>query len=376
MLYKEVKLYTEPRSEVEKVIESYSEMTSFQQDFICGLLKEKRPKKIVELGVSAGGTTVLIMNCLKKLCLNAEMYSVDLRTKWYKNEKYETGFVAKRFFENDEKDSYHFLLGDSIAAYIDQIGRDIEFLILDTAHSMSGELLDFIVCLPYLKDECIVVMHDTIENHLTCRDREIATKILFDIVRAEDKYYMREENVNVAGLANIAAFKVNEETRKGVRDYISALTISWGYMLDGKEKRIYEEAILTNYGKEYCQLFNRIERLQRNTYLHKQISEHFGKKIEYLKLQWENNDNVLLYGAGFYAGLYYQWGELNQLIIKGLVISDDQEKITNEKVELPVYFLSELPYKPSECMIIIAVDQKYQNLVLKNLINAGYYNVL
>lgn len=373
MIYQKVELYYESKRGIEKIAEEYSEMSSFQQAFLCGVIKENKPEKIVEIGVSAGGTTALIINCLDKLDIDAQMYSVDFEKKWYRNERFETGFVAKQIMEDR---GGRFLLGHSIPFYLDQIGGNIDLLILDTTHVLPGELLDFIVCLPYLKDGCIVVVHDIVENHLTCKDGEIATKVLFDIVKTDDKYFMKEENANVAEFANIAAFKVSKETRKGIRDYISALTISWGYLLDEKEKQKYEEVIWNSYGKEYRKLFNKIECLQRNTYLQKQISDHFGKKIEYLKLQWKNSKNVFLYGAGYNANLYYQWGKLNHLMIKGLVVSDDQEKIINEKIELPIYFLSELPYRPSECMIIIAVDQKYQNLVLKNLINAGYYNIL
>ena len=56
-------------------------MTSFQHSFLCGLMKENRPKKIVEVGVSAGGTTGVILHCLKMLNIKSEMYSVDLEER-------------------------------------------------------------------------------------------------------------------------------------------------------------------------------------------------------------------------------------------------------------------------------------------------------
>lgn len=378
MVYKKVELYSKPEWELKEIMNmNYSEMTSFQRSFLCGLIKENRPKKIVELGVSVGGTTALVLLCLMNLNIKADMYSVDLMEDWYRNKKYETGFVAKRMLDELQGETRHrFCLGKSMPFFIEQIGKNIDFLILDTTHCLPGELLDFIVCLPYLKDGCIVVMHDIVENHLTCRDMEIATKLLFDVVRAEDKYFMREEKANVAELANIAAFKVDKETRKGIRDYISALTVSWGYMLDEFDKQKYRESILKNYGEEYLKFFDRIENLQGNTSLQKKIEIHFGKKIEYLKAQWENSENVLLYGAGYFAGLYYQWGKSNQYKIDGLIISDDQEKIINKDIDLPIYFLSEIPYKPTECIIIVAVEQKHQDSVLRNLNRAGYYNIL
>ncbi len=55
-----------------------AEMTPFQHAFLCGLLRKKKPAKILEIGVSAGGTSCVIMNCLKMLGSNAEFHSVDL----------------------------------------------------------------------------------------------------------------------------------------------------------------------------------------------------------------------------------------------------------------------------------------------------------
>ncbi len=103
-MYKSVELYNKPE---EKMMDSnYSEMTSFQHSFLCGLMKENRPKKIVEVGVSAGGTTGVILHCLKMLNIKSEMYSVDLEERWYRNKKYQTGFSAKEILEHLECGGY------------------------------------------------------------------------------------------------------------------------------------------------------------------------------------------------------------------------------------------------------------------------------
>lgn len=78
-MHKSVELYCEPEEKVANL--HYSEMTSFQHAFLGGLIKENRSRKIVEVGVSAGGTTGLIYYCLKLLNIEAEMYSVDWSEK-------------------------------------------------------------------------------------------------------------------------------------------------------------------------------------------------------------------------------------------------------------------------------------------------------
>lgn len=372
MMYRTVELYEQPEKMMGKEgVLRYSEMTSFQRAFLCGLIKEKRPKKIVEVGVSAGGTTALILQCLKLQNIKSEMYSVDLMGQWYLNKNYATGFAAAEILEGLKEEIIHqFLFGQPIPFFLKKIGKDIDFLILDTAHSLPGEYLDFIACLPFLKEGCVVVMHDTIENHLTYRDCEIATKLLFDVVRANDKYYMPEEKIDIAAFPNIAAFIVGKETKDNVRDLFSSMTISWGYLLEEDEKQKYREVIEEHYGTEYLQLFDRIETLQRNTYLQKRILEHYGKDPQCLEMKWRKEKRVFLYGAGYYADLYAQWAELNQLKVDGFVVSDGQEKGAS------VCCLSELSYKPGECAIVLAIDKPHHAAVLQNLKRAGYDNIL
>lgn len=56
------------------------EMSEFESVFLCGLIREMKPKKIVEIGVAAGGTTAIILECLSQLDLNknknTELYSI------------------------------------------------------------------------------------------------------------------------------------------------------------------------------------------------------------------------------------------------------------------------------------------------------------
>ena len=113
-----------------------------------------------------------------------------------------------------------------------------------------------------------------------------------------------------------------------------------------------------------------------NTQLQKRISEHYGKDAEYLKIKWKRGKKIFLYGAGHFAKLYYEWARLNHLNIEGIVISDEQEKFLGEGIELPIYYLSEMPFEPEKCAVVIAVNKLYQGTILQNLKKAGYDNIL
>ena len=61
-----VTLFKEPIEILDKISsDRKSEMTEWQLSFLCGLIKESRPQKLVEIGVAAGGTTAVILNCIK-----------------------------------------------------------------------------------------------------------------------------------------------------------------------------------------------------------------------------------------------------------------------------------------------------------------------
>ena len=79
----EVEVYPAPL-EVKKsfdVKNDGAEMTDWELGFLCGLIREYKPNKIVEVGVAAGGTTAIVLNCLSLLKIKAEMYSIDLNSR-------------------------------------------------------------------------------------------------------------------------------------------------------------------------------------------------------------------------------------------------------------------------------------------------------
>lgn len=54
-MYKSVSLYHEPREILSHTQEKYCEMTVDESAFLCGLIKENKPKKILEVGIAGGG---------------------------------------------------------------------------------------------------------------------------------------------------------------------------------------------------------------------------------------------------------------------------------------------------------------------------------
>lgn len=204
------------------------EMTKFEHGFLCALLRKKHPKKIVEVGVAAGGTTCILLKALQLADIDAEMHSIDIATRYYANSEYATGYMVEQNFD-PAPPRWVLHTGQVAGAVMDSIGGDIDFCILDTAHSLPGEVLDFLTVLPYLQDGAVVVLHD-VNLHLLHKGLEnaYATKIVLDYAEGEKIY--PEDDSNPCSLPNIAAIVINAQTRKHVGKMFAALYLPWVYM--------------------------------------------------------------------------------------------------------------------------------------------------
>lgn len=269
----EIELYYDPRSEILPLLgETYNEpeMTVDESAFLCGICKKKSPSKITEVGIAGGGTTAILLQCMKDLKLtDTELHSVDYSEMFYRNNKYQSGFLgneAKRilFPENNVKHQFH--LGNVACAFVDEL-KDTDLLIIDTTHAMPGEFLDFITLLPVLKDGTIVVLHDISLNHY-CRNltqyglAEFCTGALLAVVTA-DKYvnYLDTENK----YANIGAFIVSKETRKHICNVFMGLMITWQYMPDNRQLLEYRNCIKKYYATDLLNIFDSAVVFNRNT---------------------------------------------------------------------------------------------------------------
>ena len=263
----EVELYHEPRQKIADVfaeIPNEPEMSEDESAFLCGLLKKHRPRKIVEVGIAGGGTSAIILSCMKMLDLKeSTLYSVDYAKRFYRDERYESGYLGKQARKVLElpAESHVVLTGD-IACSFAEIADDIDFLIIDTMHVLPGELLDFITLLPALKEKTVIVLHDVAlpfkeENHLAA----IATDVLF--ASSVGEKYLNTFDFNDS-YSNIAAIEVTEDTKKYIENVFSALLIPWKYMPDEKQLTGYRNIIKKHYPAELVALFDSAAALNGN----------------------------------------------------------------------------------------------------------------
>lgn len=200
------------------------------------------------------------MKCLDLLNSDAKMVSIDLNKECYRKKGKLSGYQleeVKEYLSNYQ--NHTFLLGTILPNVIEDIGNEIDFVVLDTVHQLPGELLDFLCILPYLKDGAIVVLHDTILNLGGQSENSYATKIVLDV--AVGKKYFDYESRTI----NIGAIQIGADTRKNVANLFSAFSITWTYLPSESQLLAYRRIYEKHYDDECLKLFDIF--VEHQTYL-------------------------------------------------------------------------------------------------------------
>lgn len=126
------------------------------------------------------------------------------------------------------------------------IGNNIDLAMVDTSHFEPGEILDFLMILPFLKEEAIIIFHD-IDHQIThSKGKDMryywAPYIIFNLIRGKKFFPSGPGILN----KDIGAIKLEKNQKRFIHDYCRALGGHWEYFLS--EKHIQ---IIKNFFKKY-----------------------------------------------------------------------------------------------------------------------------
>lgn len=333
--------------------ERYAEMSSWQHGFMCGLIKKYKPKKILEIGVSAGGTTAVLMNTLQLLDYEAQFFSVDCLDYYYRDTSKKAGFVAiwtRDYFKSKGsiKWRHKLLTGGCVCNYLDEIGKDIDFLVLDAAHSCPGEILDFLVCFPFLSDDAIVVMHDLV-LHFDGIKGGFATQLLMDTV-VGNKMVGRDESDSHYSSPNIGAFQITEDTGKYIENVFLSLNILWDYF--PHEMKLYRSVIEKNYHQDMLEIFD-LAVANNKDYLQHSEELYVKEASKLIKLvRGIGERKVYIYGKGKIGKRLAKILRSSDIEVLGFIVSDGVKKDNN------TYYLNEARLT-DDTIIVIGTGENY-----------------
>lgn len=348
-------------------VEYYFGMLPELHAYICGLIKRHKPKKILEVGVFHGASSVVYLQAIKTLNLDAKLYSVDIA-----NDTPAASNVQRWAPHLIEKWNLHY--GRDVSAYLDEIGGGIDFCILDTAHYMPGEVLNFLCVLPYLKDGAIVVIDDQIAQFRLISDfvREIGSesmiscKVLFDIVVAEKLTPNLSKN-DIAEPPNIGSFTVSEKTRKNVNSLFSALLLPWRFMPSRQHLTDVYISLAKNYPSHVLEYFTNVTEQQIN--FHSDISNVNQRARVYWNTLMNDcrseNDKIAFYGGGQYCKkIIEEW--LAKPMFPALIF-DSACAAKTSFGEIPVYNSKELSMRTKSLTKIVITSSAFHVSIERSL---------
>jgi predicted O-methyltransferase YrrM len=231
--------------EIDRRIDGFSEMTVGERVFLTRLVLEAKPRKILELGVSAGGSSAVILNAIQALP-DTVFHSIEYSATWWLGTSLPSGFlIDKRFPEWRSRWQLH--MPGTAAEHIRKIGGGIDFCLIDTVHLLPGEILDFLMVFPYLAPDALVVIHDTALQ--TVAPICYSNILLFQALRGE-RIMPDKTDRDDFPYPNIGAVRLTQ--KQEIEDLFRLLTLPWLHYLPTEHDRSVIRALFEEHYDAKC----------------------------------------------------------------------------------------------------------------------------
>jgi predicted O-methyltransferase YrrM len=304
--------FTTPMSEENKVLErldgSYkaiSEMKDAERAFLNALILRNKPVKLLEIGVSAGGSSIVMLNAIKDFP-EAKLYSIDVSANWFKDKTKKTGYFVANYPELQPQ--WQLFTGGLSLKFLETIGSEIDFCLIDTMHINPGEIFDFLFVLPFLGENAVVVFHD-ISLHVEyffrkkyrLVEKAITTDLLmsaisghkylpdyktefteYGLLRKSSKKLPRNDEIRSYEkypFPNIGAIKIDSSTGDNVFAIFNLLKLRWRYMPSAEQEQDILQWLDKFYDEYYVDYVKKVFAYQKKVIAKKYIfrwKEIFG----------------------------------------------------------------------------------------------------
>lgn len=194
-------------------------------------LRLKKPKKVLEIGVGEGGGT---MHILDELQADAVLYSVDYemrRKSIQDNQIVDIGHYATDYYDEKRHPRWVKFFGRDISECIEEIGPGVDCVILDTVHSLPGEVLSYLAILPFCDDQCLLMLDDISLHSIQIFKRSLlqtqcfCNHVLFSSILSQHKFTSENE------LPNFGCIVLNKQMcLRNIDLVMNCLFIPWNYI--------------------------------------------------------------------------------------------------------------------------------------------------
>ena len=202
--------------------------------------------------------SAVILNAIMDI-KDSFLYSCDLEVKHYLNSQCEVGCVVKNNFP-EFLDKWKLFTGNTTAAFIEGIGNNIDFVFIDTAHVMPGEVLNMIEILPFLKKNAIIAFDDINQQAkkklFNLTDFYPCNNLLFSVLRGKKIIYNQKNN-NIFNFRKLGAVILDNDQENYFFEYFYLLSNNWSYMPNQFEIDVIRNIVSKYYKPYFLSIFDK-----------------------------------------------------------------------------------------------------------------------
>lgn len=151
---------------IEKIPGAKGTISKVEMKFLYDQVIKYNCQTCIEIGIASGVSSAIIVGALNKNRQNNKienpiLYSYDLMEHCYWNRNLKVGYAAKVMLRNLEEHNWNIKTGTTcldLKKY--HKPNSIDFVFIDANHRHPWPALDMIACLPYVKDDGIICLHD------------------------------------------------------------------------------------------------------------------------------------------------------------------------------------------------------------------------
>jgi predicted O-methyltransferase YrrM len=242
-------------------------------ELLRSMLRIKKPRKILEIGVALGGGTKYIFDELDR---ESTLFSIDINKK---TEAYDTGYLAKQYYDKNKHCLWKTYFGYDVSQCIEEVGKEIDFIMLDTKHVLPGEVLSYLVVLPFVDDNAVIVVHDiswelSMYHYFNFPRENLSNSLLFHTIVSQYKFFSN------AVYSNIGAVIINKQAAiKYIYYVIFTLFRQWSYIPPTEILEFTAKIINKFYNKSTVDLYNRSCSYAITRYRHPEYMQFHAKSL-------------------------------------------------------------------------------------------------
>ncbi|MCA9218606.1 MAG: class I SAM-dependent methyltransferase [Planctomycetales bacterium] len=198
-------------------------VSKFDIGFLQQVITDRKPRRILELGVASGFSTTFITRMAIEANPEVEIYSVDFSDRFYADNTKPLGFFTQECLTDDELKHLTIRSGMTCFDVPEAVGdKRFEFVFIDANHQHPWTTLDMIGLLPVCAASAEMAFHDLgLYRHPKFRVG-IGPKYLYDQLPVEGKKTIDHEWENIFSVPVTGV-----EYQRFTKPLVQALHLPW-----------------------------------------------------------------------------------------------------------------------------------------------------